>query len=741
MADIDYGKENTGGKSKLISDLDNNTSGPPSSPPPPSPNYTPCQTYLGVANVTMWDCNANPPIWHECLAKVSWTDPYTGLKFAFPGSNLVSSTTTTQTSSGILWNPVQIQHSGAQAVMDPPGVTLNCSDLRNWWYGTVVPNMFGSPPPVPVGTIVGCEWVESEINRIFDILTIGTVSGTPLIQEYISMNCSPWTTACNEKLHEIAQWQLKIAALNCVLGSNNPCCGLHIAGGWNWDPDCGCTDNGNMPLTYQNNNGGFGSVTPPDPALNYDPAAPCDDGSCIYPEQIPHCGCAEPSSVNFLGHLFPSPGYPVFGVHNSFFRDCVGNVVGSQSYLNVGPYGDTSCCDRPNDRLYNYRDVYIAKGTKGDNEGWFRGVGMDGGTGSMGVNPTRNPDNFSSNSPPPGDQDFEGVIGLDWFVIRPNLKDVHGNVWKQSDFHTSPDTGWTIQIYDQYKNYLGTWHYDRCVAYQKSPDPNSGAWIQNTGQQQTTPPVHYNEGIMDSIGLFLYGPTHIDGPDPVVNYGNSKSLLTLSGQLAAIQYNIVDRSTVPRYYENNYHVHSATFAYIKIVTDYNYDQKECIPTPPETPLGEPTFTPDPHVPNLPPVSVLNPDRLWFEDIDTGPNTSIDRMQVVCLPPSNFRYDNTLQPQSLTCPSCPPPSPPDLWPWGTIGTSGCIGNGAYSPWQTWLCDQLSFANPNYNIRVMSHFLHPWAASHRQVPVYAIWYQNLHSGNIGCGGYRPVVGPQP
>ena len=106
------------------------------------------------------------------------------------------------------------------------------------------------------------------------------------------------------------------------------------------------------------------------------------------------------------------------------------------------------------------------------------------------------------------------------------------------------------------------------------------------------------------------------------------------------------------------------------------------------------------------------------------------MQVACLFPPYFLYDFSVQ--------LPPYN--NVFAFGTIGTCGCFDPGAFRPWQSMARDQASFANPHYNIRPMSHFLHPWAASHKQVPVDAIWYQNLHSGNIGCGGYRPVVGPQ-
>ena len=44
----------------------------------------------------------------------------------------------------------------------------------------------------------------------------------------------------------------------------------------------GCMDDGNMPSTYSNNQGGTGSLIPGTQACNYDPWANVDDGSCYY---------------------------------------------------------------------------------------------------------------------------------------------------------------------------------------------------------------------------------------------------------------------------------------------------------------------------------------------------------------------------------------------------------------------------------------------------------------------------
>jgi len=132
-------------------------------------------------------------------------------------------------------------------------------------------------------------------------------------------------------------------------------------------PGCGCMDNGNMPNTYQNNFGTLGSLTPPYAAYNYDPAATVDDGTCRYQEVWNACGCNDPLSLDFIGQEYQNgygmPGTsvswsPDWNLHPGFFTDCVGNVRNSVPYLAIGPHGDTSCCEQPDDHLYNYRDLF-----------------------------------------------------------------------------------------------------------------------------------------------------------------------------------------------------------------------------------------------------------------------------------------------------------------------------------------------------------------------------------------------
>ena len=501
---------------------------------------------------------------------------------------------------------------------------------------------------------------------------------------------------------------------------------------------CGCMDNGNMPNTYQNNWGFTGSVLAPNPtypngiaALNYDPLAVVDDGTCIYSELGTICGCNDPSSPDFIGQLYQN-GYggapflggtgswsPDWNLHPGYFTDCAGNVRNSHPYLSIGPYGETSCCEIPDDGLYNYRDIFMSVGSGGPTNGVWRGLPADGGCGSGSINPTK-PFSVSSVQPYPL---LEGHIGFDWFTISPNLKDVHGVEFKPSDFHTS-ETGWTIQIYDYLKNYLGTWHYEKCHSWKITPDIDAsmpaGNWVsQNpqivSGGQWGWGAVNY--GLADNIKLNLYGVTHVHGPDPIVNYGNNLIHQTGSYQNSQHTTNVAQKALVPKYYTSNYLAHSVSFAYIKIVTDRNRSVTNCNSNPQGGGGANPSTAPQ--------VSGLggmftNPGGKWFEDIHTGSNTDLD-MNVMCYPCKT--YDNTLSGAMNT-----------QYAIGAIGTSCCDSNSTYhTTWPTVLtqCGP-QHINPNYPyMSCASHWLHPWPASHKFMPINVQWYQNLATGFSHCG----------
>ena len=517
----------------------------------------------------------------------------------------------------------------------------------------------------------------------------------------------------------------------------------------------GCTDNGNMPNTYQNNWGTNGRVTPGFPAMNYDPNANTEDGSCVYEMQTV-CGCNDPSSTNFIGDLyqngsgFPGTGTwsPDWNLHPGYFTDCAGNIRGSQQYLAVGPHGDTSCCDKYNDDLYNYRDIFMASRTFGSTQGRYRGVGVDGGCGSGGFNP------FS-----PIPQFFDGIIGFPRFVIAPNLKDVHGNIFEPSDFHTS-NSGWTIQIYDQFKEYLGTWHYDECVEHGTLPVAygygNDGQFI----KQPSSAPI--GQRLEDNIRLVLRGVTHLDGPNPVVNYGNNiwqySSLANAqqqdymdqlygAGSQAALA-GVVQKSNVPEYLAGNtpggtsYAAHSATFAYVKITVDKNrkFGCGSGVSTYTNLPSASSTYPgADISVLQQQNLSHLinNPNREWFENIYTGSNTNPNKMNVVCLACTPYRHSHANQQGSGSFDH-------EQWATGMIGTACCDGSSqsydqgigqistSHLPWwhTTAFGCQSIHTNPYYNYDVFSHWLHPWPATHKVMPLNSQWYENLSVGYPNC-----------
>ena len=362
---------------------------------------------------------------------------------------------------------------------------------------------------------------------------------------------------------------------------------------------------------------------------------------------------------------------------------------------------------------------------------------------------------------------YDGHIGFDTFVIVPNLKDVHGNIWDPADFHTS-ESGWTIQIYDLNKNYLGTWHYDECVDWRISPDyfPGTTPAGQVVAQGSGGP---YNPHVIleDNIRLTLHSSstntTHIHGPDPIVNYGNWFYPNMQPGQIGGLSWTVpynhvmaaaanlgtipAQKVVIPEYYAgndlygSNFGIHSSSFAYIKIVTDKNRITAEC--TNISSQLGGPAFlTPayNPNPPNQPgtakqgfsyPVGGTvqffappNPLGFWFEDIYTGPNTTPNQMNVMCLPCT--KYIRSLNPGAM----------PIQWTIGIIGTRCCDINSLPKHPSIHPCSG-HHDNPNYpGMDIFSHWLHLWPASHKVMPNNGTWYQNLATGYPQCR-----IGPGP
>jgi hypothetical protein len=109
--------------------------------------------------------------------------------------------------------------------------------------------------------------------------------------------------------------------IDCLLGCTDPLASNYDPAATCDDGSClycidGCTDHGNMPGTYNNSLGGTGSPMNPVAALNYDPTATCDDGTCCYE------GCMDPTASNYDAN---------------YCADCAGNPS------NI----DTSCCVYP----------------------------------------------------------------------------------------------------------------------------------------------------------------------------------------------------------------------------------------------------------------------------------------------------------------------------------------------------------------------------------------------------------
>jgi len=187
---------------------------------------------------------------------------------------------------------------------DDPGIWNNtaniCASLTNInsILGNHAPNFISNVEQSFINS--GCQYVTSMISSLQQMLT---------------------QTGIN-----IAHTNAKIAYLTCI---HKSCCAVPMLGG--------CMDDGQMPNTYQNNQGGNGSVTPPHAATNYNPQATVDDGSCIYPN--PAIGCCDPYAVNYIDPANYPPATTILDC------DDPPNIIGTTSFLAHGPYGDVSCCN------------------------------------------------------------------------------------------------------------------------------------------------------------------------------------------------------------------------------------------------------------------------------------------------------------------------------------------------------------------------------------------------------------
>ena len=138
----------------------------------------------------------------------------------------------------------------------------------------------------------------------------------------------------------------------CTSTTNPACAGPALT--WQAVNQCctsgivyGCMDDGFMPATYNNNQGGTGSVIPGTAANNHNLLATVDDTSCLYE------GCAVSTAWNYCPNC-NSPGWCCItdGCRDSGASnydalncaDCAGNMPGSTAYTAGGPNGDDTCC-------------------------------------------------------------------------------------------------------------------------------------------------------------------------------------------------------------------------------------------------------------------------------------------------------------------------------------------------------------------------------------------------------------
>ena len=264
------------------------------------------------------------------------------------------------------------------------------------------------------------------------------------------------------------------------------------------------------------------------------------------------------------------------------------------------------------------------------------------------------------------------VIGLNKFKISPSLKDVNGTLYSINDF-TQSTSGWTISIWDLKKQFLGKWHYNILHSY-NSP-VGTGTHVGN---------IVTNVGIEEGVTLILKGVTHLDGPDPVVNYGN---LITKPGyvsQRAAV--GAAEKAVEPEYHRGHSMyismqiplIASGSFAYIKIETD---------------------------------ATVASAS---FNNVFSGVNTTMEQMNVICAP-----LMSTVSPLG-TGPGAS----------GNFIVKGAIGcqnpQSAAAPTVYGLPCHFSLAPGLWN-----HSIFPWPATHQNVPTGCTWFPNLSAAITFCG----------
>jgi hypothetical protein len=275
---------------------------------------------------------------------------------------------------------------------------------------------------------------------------------------------------------------------------------------------------------------------------------------------------------------------------------------------------DTSCLDEGGDGLYNYRDCYNFTNTRR----MFTAVNTPGSAGSGG-----SPHDIHRHTW------REDVIGFNDFCISIANQDVLGNTYSPSDFDLiNNPNGYTITVYDNFKNFLGKWHYS---GFQPATTPSLyTAPFYRPGQvniltKNSVGRVEYNpvSGVDDIVGgsfpdgepglprniiLKLKGVTHLAGPNPLVRYGSNSD-----DHLAQLNSNGV--------YINNYEIDYELNTRGGFTSSYCFIKFECEAT--NSSPFENIFTGPNTATNN--TAAICTGKWWNFDIDTGGQTGLGQM--------------------------------------------------------------------------------------------------------------------
>ena len=253
------------------------------------------------------------------------------------------------------------------------------------------------------------------------------------------------------------------------------------------------------------------------------------------------------------------------------------------------------------DETYNFRDATVTwTNSYGQNQnltyfkGPYLGLWVPGASGSWNTWYWNDPDQPGVCSPnAPGASDLETYIGRHRFRIRLADTDAMGNSYDTISWNdsTNPD-GHTISIWNNKKEFLGTWHYQTCYYQPKATHLNPRAVFGGPGVGVEPWDNSPNPDLCHTFfELDFRDVTHIAGPYKEVIYGDNQALTsgfrTWNPQVHHDWYE-------HRYMDHGFNSHSGSYAYIKIENGHT-------------------------------ATFQNP----YADIQNGNNTAIDDINIIC----------------------------------------------------------------------------------------------------------------